>query len=180
MYQRGAINWSPATGAHYSLGAIRQAWAVTGFEGGRLGYPTSDEVGGLVNGGVYQMFERGAFNWSAAAGAHFTLGAIRQGWAATGFEGGRLGYPTSNEIGGLVNGGVYQMFERGAFNWSAATGAHFTLGAIRQAWAANGFEGGRLGYPLTNEFASGNGVAQEYQGGRINWTAGGGASVTYR
>ncbi|MEV7635880.1 polysaccharide deacetylase family protein [Pseudarthrobacter enclensis] len=179
-YVAGAILWSKATGAHYTMGAIRQTWAGTGYERGRLGYPITDEIGGLINGGVYQMYQGGAINWSAASGAHYTLGAIRQTWAGTGFERGRLGYPTSNEIGGLINGGVYQMYQGGAINWSAASGAHYTLGAIRQTWAGTGFERGRLGYPVSNEYAVAGGVAQDFQGGRISWSAGRGAVVTYK
>jgi Polysaccharide deacetylase/LGFP repeat len=180
MYKGGAIIWSPASGAHYSVGAIRVAWAGTDYERGFLGYPTTNEVPGLVNGGVYQMYQRGAIIWSPASGAHYSVGAIRQAWAGTGYERGGLGYPTTNEVGGLVRGGVYQMYQRGAIIWSPASGAHYSIGAIRQAWAATGYERGRLGYPVTNEFASGGGVAQDYQGGRINWTAGGGATITYK
>jgi hypothetical protein len=179
-YQRGTIMWSPATGAHYTVGSIRQKWAGTGYEGGTLGYPTSDEVVGLVNGGVYQNYQQGTIMWSPATGAHYTVGSIRQEWAARGYEGGMLGYPTSDEVAGLVNGGAYQNYQRGTIMWSPATGAHYTIGAIRQAWASTGYEGGRLGYPLTSEYASGSGVAQDYQGGRINWTLGGGAVITYK
>ncbi len=179
-FQRGTIMWSQASGAHYILGSIRQKWAGTGYEGGFLGYPTSGEVVGLINGGVYQNFQRGTILWSPATGAHYVVGAIRQGWAGTGFEGGILGYPTSDEVVGLINGGVYQNYQRGTMMWSPGSGAHYITGAIRQTWASTGYEGGRLGYPLTNEYASGSGVAQDYQGGRINWTATSGASVTYK
>jgi peptidoglycan/xylan/chitin deacetylase (PgdA/CDA1 family) len=178
-YQGGAIIWSPASGAHYSVGAIRQVWAGTGYERGGLGYPTTDEIGGLVRGGVYQMYEGGAIIWSPASGAHYSFGAIRQVWAGTGYERGGLGYPTTNEIGGLVRGGVYQMYQGGAIIWSPASGAHYSFGAIRQAWAATDYERGRLGYPTSGEYVSGAGVAQNYEGGRINWTASGGAVVTY-
>jgi peptidoglycan/xylan/chitin deacetylase (PgdA/CDA1 family) len=179
-FQRGTIMWSQASGAHYTLGAIRQKWAATGYEGGFLGYPTSSEVGGLINGGVYQNYQRGTILWSPATGAHYVVGAVRQGWAGTGFEGGILGYPTSDEVVGLVNGGVYQNYQRGTMMWSPGSGAHYITGAIRQTWASTGFEGGRLGYPVTNEYASGSGVAQDYQGGRISWSATGGAAVTYK
>jgi peptidoglycan/xylan/chitin deacetylase (PgdA/CDA1 family) len=179
-YVTGTIMWSPATGAHYTVGAIRQKWASTGFEGGLLGYPTSDEVAGLVNGGVYQNYQKGTIMWSPATGAHYTVGSIRQEWAATGYEGGILGYPTSDEVAGLVNGGAFQNYQRGTIMWSPATGAHYTVGAIRQAWASTGYEGGRLGYPLTGEYASGSGVAQDYQRGRINWTLSSGAVITYK
>jgi len=92
----------------------------------------------------------------------------------------RLGAPSGSIVCGLVRGGCYRMYQRGAVIWSPASGAHYSVGAIRQAWAATDFERGRLGYPVTNEFASGSGVAQDYQGGRITWTADGGAVITYR
>lgn len=92
----------------------------------------------------------------------------------------RLGAPSGSMVCGLVRGGCYRMYQRGAVLWSLASGAHYSVGAIRQAWAATDFERGRLGYPVTNEFASGRGVAQDYQGGRITWTADGGAVITYR
>jgi hypothetical protein len=145
-----------------------------------LGAPSGDIVCGLTNGGCYRNYSDGTIMWSPATGAHYTVGSIRQKWAATGFEGGLLGYPVSDEVGGLVNGGLYQNYQRGTIMWSPATGAHYTVGAIRQTWAATGFEGGRLGYPLTGEYASGSGVAQDYQGGRINWTLSSGAVITYK
>ena len=169
-YQGGAIIWSPATGAHVSTGAIRALWAATGFEGGALGYPTTDVVGGLRDGGVYQNYQGGAIVWSPATGAHISVGSIRGEWAATGFEGGRLGYPTTDEVSGLRDGGVYQNYQGGAIIWSPATGAHFSVGAIRSIWASTGFESGRLGYPTSDEYPTGNdgSVAQNYQGGVIH------------
>jgi endonuclease/exonuclease/phosphatase family metal-dependent hydrolase len=171
-YQRGCILYSPSSGTRVSVGAIRSLWASTGFENGRLGYPTSDEIGGLRNGGVYQNYQGGVIVWSPATGAHISLGGIRSVWASTGFQNGRLGYPTSNEVGGLRNGGVYQMYERGAIIWSPATGGFISVGGIRALWASTGFENGRLGYPTSNEYVTGPGgqVAQNYQGGTIHWS----------
>lgn len=174
-YQGGAILWSPATGAHISEGAIRTTWAGTGYEGGGLGYPVTDEVGGLRNGGVYQNYQGGAIIWSPATGARVSMGAIRNTWAASGFENGRLGYPVTNEVGGLKDGGVYQCYEGGCILWSPATGAFISFGGIRSIWASTGFESGRLGYPTSNEYVTGPGgaVAQDYQGGTIHWGPGG-------
>lgn len=170
-YEHGAIIWSPGTGAHISVGAIRGLWAETGFESGGLGYPVTDEVGGLKDGGVYQNYQHGAIIWSPGTGAHISVGAIRGEWAATGFESGRMGYPTSNEVGGLKDGGVYQMYQAGAILWSPASGAHISVGAIRSIWASTGFESGRLGYPTSDEYVTGGGwVAQNYQGGVIHWS----------
>ncbi|GGH93396.1 S8 family serine peptidase [Arthrobacter liuii] len=174
-YQGGAIIWSPATGAHISVGAIRGLWAQTGFENGALGYPVTNEVSGLRDGGVYQNYQGGAIIWSPATGAHISVGAIRGEWAATGFEGGRLGYPVTDEVAGLRDGGVYQNYQGGAIIWSPATGAHLSVGAIRSFWASTGFESGRLGYPTSDEYPTGNdgSVAQNYQGGVIHFTPGG-------
>jgi peptidoglycan/xylan/chitin deacetylase (PgdA/CDA1 family) len=90
-----------------------------------------------------------------------------------------LGSPSGNIVCGLVSGGCYRMYQRGAVIWSPASGAHYSVGGIRQAWASTDFERGPLGYPVTDEYSSGSGVAQDYQGGRITWTAGGGAVISY-
>ena len=177
MYQGGAILWSPKTGAHESTGAIRAAWARFGLEDGRFGYPTSDEVRGLRDGGSYQAFEGGLIMWSPKTGAHESGGAIRNAWQRVGFEDGYLGYPTTDEIGGLKDGGVYQMYQGGAIVWSPKTGAHESGGAIRQAWAKAGYENGFLGYPTSDEYTISGGKAQDFQGGRIEWRPGSGTSV---
>ncbi|UKA57137.1 S8 family serine peptidase [Arthrobacter sp. FW306-2-2C-D06B] len=180
MYQGGAIVWSPATGAHVSIGGIRAAWAGTGYENGPLGYPTTNEVCGLRDSGCYQMYQGGAIVWSPATGAHVSIGGIRAAWAGTGYENGPLGYPTTNEVCGLRDSGCYQMYQGGAIVWSPATGAHVSIGGIRAAWAATGYENGPLGYPTTNEYPAGNGgVVQNYQGGRIAWSPTAGTTVTY-
>ncbi|WP_104180047.1 polysaccharide deacetylase family protein [Arthrobacter sp. B0490] len=180
-FQGGTVHWTPATGARITKGAIGAAWAAQGWENGGLGYPTGNEVTGLKNGGAYQNFQGGVVHWSPATGARITRGAIDAAWASFNWENGFLGYPTSNEIVGLRNGGVYQNFQGGVIYWSPATGARSNAGAIRNAYASQGWENGRLGYPTTNEFRlSATLVAQDFQGGRITWSAATGAAITYR
>ncbi|WP_430297710.1 hypothetical protein [Sinomonas sp. B1-1] len=175
MYQNGAIIWSPATGAHISNGAVRSAWAGTGYENGYLGYPTTDEIRGLKDGGTYQMYQGGAIIWSPATGAHVSNGAVRNVWLGAGGENGYLGYPTTDEIRGLKDGGTYQMYQGGAIVWSPATGARISNGAVRNAWAATGYENGPLGYPTSNEQPVSSRTVQDYQGGFIGWTPQNGA-----
>ncbi|MHA7209186.1 peroxidase family protein [Arthrobacter sp. MDT1-65] len=180
-FQGGSIHWSPATGARITKGGIGAAWAAQGWENGGLGYPTGNEVGGLKNGGAYQTFQGGSIHWSAATGARITRGGIGAAWAAQGWENGFLGYPTSNEIVGLRKGGVYQNFEGGVVYWSPATGAHSNHGAIRNAYASQGWENGRLGYPTSNEIVVSPTVrAQDFEGGRITWSAATGSAISYR
>ena len=45
QFKLGSIHWHPHTGAHETHGAIRNKWAIMGFELSLLGYPTSDERG---------------------------------------------------------------------------------------------------------------------------------------
>jgi uncharacterized protein with LGFP repeats len=179
-FQNGTIHYAPGIGAFATLGAIRATWGALGFENGNLGYPTTNEICGLANGGCYQMFQYGAINYSPSVGAFATLGGIRATWAALGYENGKLGYPTSNEACGLSNGGCYQMFQKGAINYTPGVGAFATLGAIRAAWGALGFENGKLGYPTGNETCGllNDGCQQMFQNGAITYAPGIGAFAT--
>lgn len=180
-YQGGAIIWSPATGAHLSVGSTRDKWASTGYENGSLGYPTSDEVGGLRDGGVYQLYQGGAILWSPATGAHISSnGAIRDEWAATGFENGALGYPTSEVITGLKDGGSYQAYQNGGIFSSPATGTHAITAGINGKWRGQGAENGALGYPTTDEFRGlkDGGSWQGFQGGAILFSPASGADIS--
>ncbi|WP_409330447.1 hypothetical protein [Trujillonella humicola] len=179
-FQGGYVHWSPASGARVTWGAIRDVWGAYGWEGGRLGYPLSGENCGLRGGGCWQAFQGGSIHWSPASGARVTWGAIRDVWGAYGWEGGRLGYPLSGENCGLRSGGCYQAFQGGSVHWSPATGARVTWGAIRDAWAARGWESGRLGYPTAGETCSPTGCRQDFQGGVISWNAVSGIDVRFR
>ena len=138
----------------------------------RLGKPTSKEVCGLKKGGCYQNFQGGAIFWSEETGAHISVGSIRGKWVKTGSHKGFLGYPTTDEICGLKDGGCYQSFEGGQIHWSPATGSHATSGEIAERWTANGAENDALGYPIGDEVCGlwNNACSQDFQGGRIYWS----------
>ena len=178
-FQNGAILWSKAAGAQVSAhGDIRIAYQKSGFENGPLGYPTGAKVCGLMNGGCYQNFQKGAILWSPATGAQLSpAGAIRTAYQKHGFESGGLGYPTSGQVCGIKGNGCYQNYQGGAITWTSSAGAHPTGGEIRRKWQATGFETGVLGYPTTDETCTAGRCTQSYQGGRIDWTASGGAVV---
>ena len=162
-------------------GGIASAWATAGSGGGKLGYPTSNEICGLTGGGCYQRFQGGTIHWSPATGASATWGAIGATWGTLGYENGKLGYPVTNEICGLTGGGCYQRFQGGTIHYSPGTGARATGGAIRATWGTLGYENGKLGYPVTNEICglTGGGCYQRFQGGTIHWSPATGASATW-
>ena len=153
-------------------GGIGSAWTVLGGGGGKLGYPTSNEMCGLAGGGCYQRFQGGTVHWSPATGAFATWGAIGATWGTLGYENGKLGYPVTNEICGLTGGGCYQRFQGGTIHWSPASGAFATWGGIRATWAGLGSEKSKLGYPTGREICglTGGGCYQSFQGGTIHWS----------
>lgn len=175
-YERGFIVWSPGSGAHPSMGAIRERWRQSGLEGGELGYPTSDEAPGLKNGGSAQQYQHGSIVWSPASGARALTGAIRAYWNSTGGQDGALGYPVSEEY--RQSNFVYQQFQGGTVYWSAATGAHSTThGDIHNRYAALGGAAGRLGLPLTDKLPRAGGSVQQFANGWLVWGPGTGAQI---
>jgi uncharacterized protein with LGFP repeats/lysophospholipase L1-like esterase len=176
----GDIAWSARTGARVVVnGPVRTAWWDSAGPDGYHGYPTTDTAIGLRNGGSKQLFERGAITSSPSLGAQRTTGAIHMAWLRTGSENGYLGYPVTGERTGLPDGGVYQAFERGFIVWSPGTGAHPSMGAIRERWRQSGLERGELGYPTSDESLGlrNGGAAQQYQRGTIVWSPGTGAKI---
>lgn len=177
-FQYGKISWNAATGSHITKGGIGATWDNAGGPASGLGYPTTDEYA-TANGGVTQAFQYGQIVWSPATGSHIIKGGIGQTWINAGGPNSGLGYPTSDEIGGLVSGGAKQYFQGGEVVWSPTTGARIVTGGIRSTWVSLGSERGRLGYPTTGEYSAGGGAyAQDFQGGRITWRSGS-VSVAY-
>jgi uncharacterized protein with LGFP repeats len=169
-FQKGSLYRTPGTGTRIVLTEVRDAWGALGWEGGALGYPVNDTFCGLARGGCYQVFQRGSLYWTASTGGHLVRGAIREAWAATGWEVGTLGYPTTDEYCGLVNGGCFEHFEKGSIYFTPATGAHSVSGPIKDAWVAQGYETGSWGYPKGEPRTTADGVVQAFTGGTATYS----------
>ncbi|MGR0159031.1 GDSL-type esterase/lipase family protein [Paenarthrobacter nitroguajacolicus] len=175
-FERGFIVWSPATGAHPSMGAIRERWRQARMEEGELGYPSSDEAVGLKNGGASQQYQHGIITWSPATGARALTGAIRSYWSATGGQNGALGYPVGEEV--RQDNFVYQNFQGGTVYWSAATGAHSTThGDVHNRYVSLGGAAGQLGLPLTDKLPRAGGLVQQFVNGWLVWGPATGARI---
>ncbi|MCF6744598.1 hypothetical protein E9529_09950 [Blastococcus sp. KM273128] len=170
VFQGGALYWSPATGAKAVSGFLWSRWASLGYEGGWLGYPAGDVRCGLKDGGCYQLYQGGALYWSPATGAKAVSGYLWDRWAAMGYEGGRLGYPTTDVTCGLRGGGCYQIYQGGGVYWSGASGAWIVEGSLWGRWAALGYEAGSLGYPVSDVVCLRDrpGCYQRFQGGTLH------------
>ena len=81
------------------------------------------------------------------------------------------GAPITEERGTPDGIGRFSVFEQGSIYWTPALGAHEVHGRIREAWAAAGWETGRLGYPISDEYADGDGRRSDFEHGYIHWSA---------
>jgi stage II sporulation protein D len=170
-FQRGSIYWTPGTGAYEVHGAIRDTWARLGSERSAVGYPLTDELTTPDRIGRYNHFQRGSIYWTPSTGAHEVRGAIRERWAAMGWETGPLGYPLTDELGTPDGRGRFNHFEGGSIYWTPVTGAHDVRGVIRQRWAQSGWETGRLGFPVSDEYAVPGGRRSDFEHGSIIFDA---------
>jgi hypothetical protein len=99
------------------------------------------------------------------------MGAIGDKYDALGGCGSLLGAPITLEVGTPDGVGRYNAFEKGSIYWTPQLGAHEIHGRIRDAWAAAGWEAGRLGYPISDEYADGDGRRNDFEHGYIHWSA---------
>ena len=173
-YQGGSIYWTPGTRAHEVHGAIRGKWSGLGWERSFLGYPLTDETRTPDGVGRYNHFQGGSIYWTPGTGAHEVHGAIRGKWSGLGWERSFLGYPLTDETTTPDGVGRYNHFQGGSVYWTPATGAHEVHGAIRGKWSSLGWERSFLGYPLTDETTTPDGVGRynHFQGGSVYWTPG--------
>lgn len=65
-FERGAVYWSPQSGAEPVTGAIYEAWGKLGFERGALGLPTSAEI--QEPQWIVQNFQHGTLNFDREKG----------------------------------------------------------------------------------------------------------------
>ena len=175
-----SVYWSRATGAQQVGGDIGSLWSALGWERGIHGYPRSSELATPNARGRYNDFQNGGIYWLPGLGAHSVYGEIYRTWARFGYEGGRLGFPVTNESGTPDGAGRFNHFEGGSVYWSPRSGAHQIEGAIRDRWAALGWERSYLGYPTSDEYAVPGGRRSDFEGGSITWTAADGAVLDRR
>lgn len=105
-YEKGLIVGNNNKGWFISIGKSREVWARKGFEWG-LGFPTSDLQKNTSTGMEWQNYENGVVVGNDQKGWFESRGRIREIWAASGYEWGRYGFPTSD-----INGSC-QRYEGG-------------------------------------------------------------------
>ncbi len=164
-------------------GKIGEKWQRLGQERGPLGAARSSEAD-APHGGRFNEFAAGSIWW------HPTIGEAYAVWGAIGVKyrqlgGPNFGYPITDELTTPDGVGRFNHFRsvhvqgkpEASIYWTPSTGAHEVYGGIRKAWAEQGWERGKLGYPTSGEFQVGPDRRQNFQNGYIHWSAQGGPSV---
>jgi hypothetical protein len=69
IFEKGSVYWAPKTGAHMVWGLIRDKWGQQGWEQGKLGFPTSDELTCTAPSSQdkYSTFEGGTIYWKSGS-----------------------------------------------------------------------------------------------------------------
>jgi uncharacterized protein with LGFP repeats len=153
-----------STGPHLEIGF----WCPVAGQPPAVGNPCGDGVDMLnyINGAL------GTSNCSFF-GADQVCGAIRAKYLALGGP-SVLGDPTTNETSTPDGIGRFNYFSNGwAIYWTPVTGASSIHGAILTHWAAMGWERSVLGYPVTDESGTPDGVGRFnhfLNNGSIYWT----------
>lgn len=176
-YSGGRLYWTPASGVHEVHGGIRGIYLANGGHD-RFGEPTTDETKTADGRGRYNRFKGSPATidasalWSPETGSHMVYGAIHELWESMGFERSPHGYPKSSELTTPNGRGRYNNFQNGGIYWTGQIGAKSVLGAIYAKWGEKGWEGGFLGFPLTNETTTpdGRGRYNHFEGGSVYWT----------
>ncbi|AQT80639.1 hypothetical protein B1R94_17295 [Mycolicibacterium litorale] len=193
----GKIFFTPATGAHLIFGAILDKYqALGGPADSDLGFPTIDEVPGLVGPNsqvsTFSASDKPAIFWTPDTGAWVVRGAINAAWDKLGGSAGTMGVPTGDETydGDVVN----QKFTGGEISYNNTAKTFSTVppelandlagvevpsdatSAINEAWRAAGGLAGPLGARQGAQYPVGSdGAAQDYAGGKVFYSPATGA-----
>jgi len=132
--------------------------------------------------GVYTDYQNGSIYIGSSVGeAYIVLGLIRNKWRNMGAQDSFLGYPVTDETATPDSIGRFNHFQGGSIYYHPDTGTYEVHGAIRDKWASMGWEKSFLGYPITDETATPDGIGRfnHFQGGSIYYHPGSGAHVVY-
>ena len=132
-----------------------------------LGAPTSDEFKTPNKNGAGQHFEGGSIYWSPATGAHEVHGSIKDKWASLGWENSFLGFPVTDETTAPDGFGRFNFFEGGAIYYHPHLGTFAVPKMIVEVWKKEGWEKGKLGYPVSDEIIKNNNSVQYFEFGAV-------------
>lgn len=156
-------------------GAISLRYIAIGGENGPLGRCTGQEA--ELDGGRVQEFANGSIYWTDQTGAWEVYGAIADKYTDLGGPSSAVGWPVSGELPTPNGIGRFNSFQEGNIYFAPA-GTFAVHGAIFDEWGRQGFENGRFGFPVSDEFEVPDGRQVNFERGWIRWVADGDKVLT--
>ncbi|SPM37421.1 putative transmembrane alanine and glycine rich protein, partial [Mycobacterium rhizamassiliense] len=197
-FDGGKMFYTTATGARWIYGPILDKYEMLGGPAGSdLGFPTITEVPGLAGPdsrvATFSASDKPVIFWTPDHGAFVVRGALNAAWDKLGSSGGVLGAPVSDvTYDGEVSS---QKFTGGQISWNRKSKDFTTepptladqlkglqvaidpAAAINMAWRAAGGTGGPLGAKQGSQYPIGDGIAQNFAGGKVFFTPATGANA---
>jgi len=175
FWNNGSIYWSPDTGVHAVYGSIREKWASLGWERSFLGYPVTDQIAGEnpQTVGAFHIFQGGAiytFSQLRIAVRPELTATLTTTIAATNIA-SRL---SASELTAAAAATLRTPVRPPK---PAIDTTHEVHGAILAKYQELGAESSFLGYPVTDESGTPDGIGRfnHFQAGSIYWTPATGA-----
>ncbi len=171
IFERGRIYWSQASGPHEVYGDIYHRYMKIGGSMSRLSLPTSGVQDAAKPGTRRQLFQRGRFYWTKATGGWEVYGDILDRYLRIGGTGSRVGVPVSGVQDAAKPGTRRQLFDRGRYYWTKATGGWEMYGDNLALYLSIGGTASRVGVPVSGVFDGDvPGLRrQDFTNGRIYW-----------
>lgn len=158
---------------HEVCGAIKHLYDKLGGPFSFLSLPKSNELTNPDGVGKRSEFLNGFIYWHPSTGAHAVGLPEFKVWARNGWEQGILGYPTTSAIS-LGNAWYRQYFEGGhVYVHNALPISQASIhGAIYEKWQSMGAENSELGFPISDELTTPDGIGRYnfFEHGAIYWT----------
>lgn len=142
-----------------------------------VGACLNDEYDVAEGAGKAEDFQNGTAYWSPETGAQVLYGRINGRYSELGGPSSELGFPITGELGAPDSTGRFTHFQNGSIYWTPDTGAVVVPAAFFNAWGAEGWETGRLGYPTAAPEDIAGGQLQRFQNGVIVQPTDGAASI---
>ena len=164
-FENGYIIGKWDTGYWATRGSIRTQYALVSAEHGVLGFPIADEQK-VVRSGNKQNFEYGYIVGKWDTGYWTVRGSIRTQYDTENSEGGKLGFPISNESP-VIGGGHKQLFENGSIigRWDVK---YWSIsGKVAEHYKSIDETASIIGYPIQPELITKTGSYQRFENGYI-------------
>lgn len=114
-FEHGHMYWHPEVGAVPVPALLFETYTELGWEMGPLGFPIMVHTV-VADEGDVQAYQRGVLFRQYGKPGYFVTGAIGDRYRRLDWQGGPLGWPTSNET--RKGDTIYQTFEHGTITWS--------------------------------------------------------------